>query len=527
MATPETQNTAAGYPSSNRQIYKNLPEVGAMRAMSPGDKAAFIDRLGQMDTLREKIEKTMSPEQKAAREQMFGAIRKMDDPGFAALSDKDKKSLADQRNQATNQFANSLSPEQKTMMDQLSDMRRANPVAQGATPTTRPPSYNAQVAGFVAGLSPEQYALMDRLQQSNARTLPEAEKDFKDLLRPEQQQGFADFQKLQLRRHGVHLDGPAPAPVTAAPVVPAPPAAPAAIPPAAPAGPQASAVAAVTLHPQQQQAYLKSLGYEVGSLNDTAKNKDQIEAAQRKFAVDNKIDPNDKAAVTKALQDKAMAGAATKIEGTQFAVAAGKYSPDDVKTTQWLMKGQGRDMPKSTRADGTVDGIPGAETKTAMPETVTRLKAEAAKASPASSSRVAAPAGDPSAQGKTFAQDAADRKASASPSIFRPSTTGDIMPGPKEMDPQPWRDFVAKPAGTSGDNPVGLKDTYPSRTSDLPGAPASISPDQIKDILSKHTLERAGSVSLQQPDAPLPGNPAGPQVQEKPTVADVMKMGRI
>lgn len=356
--------------------------------MPSGDKAAFTQRLGKMDELREKLEKTMSPEQKAVRDQMFDASRKMQDPNFANLPEANKKLLADERARTTQSFGNSLSPEQKAMMDQMSDLRRANPIPQGATPTTRPPPYNTQVANFVAGLSPEQAELMDRLQQSNIRTLPEAERAFKDSLRPEQQQSFVDFQKLQLKRHGVNLAEPGAAPVTAAPV-PAP--APASTPPAsapAPAGTTSSpstapataapvAAAAVSLHPQQHQAYLKSLGYEVGSLNDTTKNKDQIEAATRKFAVDNKIDPNDKAAVNKALQQKAMEGAAAQIDKTQFSVGAGKYSPEDVKVSQWLMKGQGRDMPKSTRADGTVDGIPGKETKTAMPETLVKLKADA------------------------------------------------------------------------------------------------------------------------------------------------------
>ena len=164
--------------------------------------------------------------------------------------------------------------------------------------------------------------------------------------------------------------------------------------PTSPEAAPTTTAAPPTLHPQQQQAYLKSLGYEVGSLNDTTKNKDQIDAATRKFAADNKIDPNDKAAVTEALKKKAMDGAAAQIDKTQFAVGASKYSPEDVKVSQWLMKGQGRDMPKSTRPDGTVDGIPGQETKTAMPETVTKLKADAAAPKVVTPPSVSAPAVD-------------------------------------------------------------------------------------------------------------------------------------
>lgn len=375
-----------------------------MRGMPPQDKAVFNQRVERLQEVSGNLDKTLSPQQRALRDQMVSVGRQIfEDPNFSTLPAAYQKQLKEEGLRSSKAYHENLNPEQKGMMDEMRELRRSLPVPERATPLTPPPPYNSQVAKFISGLSPEQSQLMDRLQQSNVRALPEAERAFKDSLRPDQQQGFADFQREQLKRHGVRIEAsPAPAPAP----VPADTTAPAATPPAAPAaGPQtvaptsvaptiSPAPAAVSMHPQQHQAYLKSLGYEVGSLNDTAKNKDQIEAATRKFAVDNKIDPSDKAAVNKALQQKAMEGAAAQIDKTQLSVTAGKYSPEDVKVSQWLMKGQGRDMPKSTRPDGTVDGIPGKETKTAMPETVIKLKADAAAPKIVTPPSISAPAAE-------------------------------------------------------------------------------------------------------------------------------------
>lgn len=130
------------------------------------------------------------------------------------------------------------------------------------------------------------------------------------------------------------------------------------------------------LQPQQEQAYLKVLGYETGALTETAKNKDQIAEAKRKFAEDNGIDPKNDLAINKALREKILGSevAAKYLESVQTSIRNGTATKDDVRTAQWLLKGQERDMPLSQRPDGTMDGVPGRETRTALPAALTKIR---------------------------------------------------------------------------------------------------------------------------------------------------------
>ncbi len=121
---------------------------------------------------------------------------------------------------------------------------------------------------------------------------------------------------------------------------------------------------------EQQQAYLKVLGYDVGKsgLDGKAGQGSMTQKALDEFAKKSGIDPKDTDAVQKALlkavQNSPEANALA--ERTQKALQSGASAkPEDVKTLQWILKGNGAAMPNSLKG-GRMDGIAGPETKTQL-----------------------------------------------------------------------------------------------------------------------------------------------------------------
>lgn len=145
---------------------------------------------------------------------------------------------------------------------------------------------------------------------------------------------------------------PAQAPaVTAAPATPQAPVS---------AAPAAASAKPVELAVQQQQAYLKVLGFETGALDGVKGAK--TEGALTVFAAKMGISPNDTAAINKALVEQIEHSSKAKafMDGIR---ANPNASVEDKKAAQWILKEQ-QDSPmvKSER-NGKMDGQFGAETK--------------------------------------------------------------------------------------------------------------------------------------------------------------------
>lgn len=192
-----------------------------------------------------------------------------------------------------------------------------------------------------------------------------------------EQQRAALYRQQYRREHGLPDNAPVPgygtgaaSPPPSATTAPAatPSAPPVAAPTttvAAPAAPAAPVAKPVELAVQQQQAYLKILGYE-GKLDGKAEN---AEAAMRKYAhdknipmKDGKLDVN---AVNQSLLDEMKHGDKAKafMDKARKDITSGKFTADEVKAAQWVLKEQqGSDMPKSLK-NGMMDGVPGKETK--------------------------------------------------------------------------------------------------------------------------------------------------------------------
>lgn len=143
---------------------------------------------------------------------------------------------------------------------------------------------------------------------------------------------------------------------------------------------------------EQQQAYLKVLGFDVGKtgLDGKAGPGSMTQKALDDFAKKNGIDPKDtngvQKALLKAVQDSPEAKNLTT--RTQKALDGGStVRPEDVKITQWLLKGNGAAMPASLK-NGRMDGVPG-------PETRTQLQALIERDNPPSAPKIAEPLESP------------------------------------------------------------------------------------------------------------------------------------
>ena len=186
------------------------------------------------------------------------------------------------------------------------------------------------------------------------------------------------------------------------PVPPVPSASPASDVPATTA--PAVAPKPVDLAVQQQQAYLKVLGYDTGKLDGIASRTDgkqsKTEAALAKFAADQvpPIDPKDKGAVNRALLEQVQHSAKVQAFMDGAKAHPNALKPEDIKAVQWVLKGQGTEMPRSERDHGTkMDGQMGSETRTALQKPhdyiITERRSEAAPATvaPAVSTQRLAP----------------------------------------------------------------------------------------------------------------------------------------
>lgn len=121
---------------------------------------------------------------------------------------------------------------------------------------------------------------------------------------------------------------------------------------------------------EQQQAYLKVMGYNIGKSGLTGKagQGSMTQKALDEFAKKSGVDPKDTDAVQKALLKAVQKSPEANIlaERTQKALQSGAPTkPEDVKTLQWITKGNGAAMPNSLK-DGRMDGIAGIETKTQL-----------------------------------------------------------------------------------------------------------------------------------------------------------------
>lgn len=121
---------------------------------------------------------------------------------------------------------------------------------------------------------------------------------------------------------------------------------------------------------QQQQAYLKLLGYDIGKtgLDGIAGKGSNTQKALDQFAKENGVDPKDKARVNQVLFGAALT-CLPKNLGTNMAkeIEAGKLSPEDIKIVKWILKGAGSNMNASLR-DGKMDAVANSETKKALNE---------------------------------------------------------------------------------------------------------------------------------------------------------------
>jgi len=128
------------------------------------------------------------------------------------------------------------------------------------------------------------------------------------------------------------------------------------------------AVTPIEMTVQQQQAYLKVLGHDIGKsgLDGVAGKGSMTQKALDEFARKNGIDPKDTQKVNRALSEAVMGTKTLSfLERIQKEIDTGKASPDDIKTVQWLLKGGGAKMPLSLHRDK-MDGIAGDETKTIL-----------------------------------------------------------------------------------------------------------------------------------------------------------------
>jgi hypothetical protein len=119
---------------------------------------------------------------------------------------------------------------------------------------------------------------------------------------------------------------------------------------------------------QQQQAYLKLQGHDIGphGLDGIAGKDSKTQKALEQFAKDHGIDPKDTGKINQHLRIAAQdSQTPEKLRAMQEKIEGGKASPDDIKAVQWLLKGEGAEMPLSLR-NGKMDGIAEKETKTLL-----------------------------------------------------------------------------------------------------------------------------------------------------------------
>lgn len=120
---------------------------------------------------------------------------------------------------------------------------------------------------------------------------------------------------------------------------------------------------------QQQQAYLKLLKYDIGAsgLDGIAGKDSKTQKALEEFARKNNIDPKDVSQINEALLKAVKGTDASKafLSRMESEIASGKASRDDIKTMQWVLKGNNAELPLSQKGKN-MDGIAGAETRTQL-----------------------------------------------------------------------------------------------------------------------------------------------------------------
>lgn len=141
-----------------------------------------------------------------------------------------------------------------------------------------------------------------------------------------------------------------------------------------PAQPAKVELKPVSLEVQQQQAYLKVLGYDTGKLDGISGKKTAGALAQ--YAKDKGIDMSQPDAAGKVnaqlLRDIQDPTNPKVVSFMSQAKADGRSAlQEDVKAAQWVLKGQGQEMVKSYNAKThKMDGVFGGETKTAFESSV-------------------------------------------------------------------------------------------------------------------------------------------------------------
>lgn len=139
---------------------------------------------------------------------------------------------------------------------------------------------------------------------------------------------------------------------------------------------QPSSIPVTTMPVQQQQAFLKILGQDIGKsgLDGIAGKGSQTQKALDDFATKRGIDPKDTAKVNQTLQNEALTShSRLSMKDIQKELEGWKSGSDEIKTVQWLMKANGAKMSSSLHG-GKMDGIAGGETKNAVKETYESLE---------------------------------------------------------------------------------------------------------------------------------------------------------
>lgn len=207
--------------------------------------------------------------------------------------------------------------------------------------------------------------------------------------------------------------------------------------PTAPAAASATSAAHAQLTVQQQQAYLKVAGFDVGKHGLDGTMGPDTQKAMDAFAKKNGIDPKDTQKINDALMKSSQTAPESKafVDKIKSDIATGKASPEDIKAMQWVLKANGAEMSHSQKHNGTMDGIAGSKTKISA-DVVAHEMASKTPATPQAATTTPAATSPPPA--------APTQTSSASPTNPASAPKADFS---SVGDPQAFKQFLSQTLG--------------------------------------------------------------------------------